>query len=444
MNRMRHNLAGTGNVFWFTLTQMMKNKSNLISLVIMVLFAIASVPMMVFFSGEEVSFQEGHIDTVYYWNETDYPISFEAIRTMDPAFADLTIQQSTFSGEDALENGELLGEGEVLIHLYLDRTDGFYHVRLILPEMEEEGDVHARLSDAVSSLWEEARLLAAGASREQLEIAMGPYQGQTLTVSEFLEETSAGWEAQFAIQYGYAIVVMILLMMSASYIISAIIEEKASKLVELLLVSVQPLALVVGKILAVMVFVFGMLISMALGFAASYAVTGLFADSSVVFQSIEQMGLTSEQFQLNPLAALIAVLFLLLGYGTFSVIAGIVGACCSSMDDMESANMSVVMLVMAGYLAASIVTAAESKTVAVVTSLIPILAIYCAPVQYVCGNVNLAVICISWILQAVVLLALFLLCAKVYRSLIMHKGSRLKQKELLALIFAAWRKEREA
>ena len=77
--------------------------------------------------------------------------------------------------------------------------------------------------------------------------------------SDYLDQKngteSIGFDANFAIQYGYSIVVMILCLLSASFIIRCIVTEKDSKLIELLMVSVSPLALLLGKILAVMTYV---------------------------------------------------------------------------------------------------------------------------------------------------------------------------------------------
>ena len=66
---------------------------------------------------------------------------------------------------------------------------------------------------------------------------------------------------------------MILCLMSASYVIRAVVEEKDSRLVELLLVSVKPMALLAGKILAVMAFTFGWLLAMLAGLGVSCGLT---------------------------------------------------------------------------------------------------------------------------------------------------------------------------
>ena len=79
----------------------------------------------------------------------------------------------------------------------------------------------------------------------------------------------------FWVQYGYAIVVMMLCMMSTAFLLRAVVEEKESKLVELLMVSVSPLALLGGKILAVMLYVAALLLLVLFGMGGSVLLAGL-------------------------------------------------------------------------------------------------------------------------------------------------------------------------
>ena len=130
---------------------------------------------------------------------------------------------------------------------------------------------------------------------------------------------------------------------------------------------------------------------------------------------------------------LVVLVSLLLAYLTLSVVAGIAGACCSNMEDVGSANGAVLLIVMGGYLVSCVVGVVPSHGLAVFASLCPILSLFCAPVQWAAGNVPLAVLLASWALQLIVIAALMRLCARVYRELIVHRGSRVKLKQLLKM-----------
>ena len=94
---------------------------------------------------------------------------------------------------------------------------------------------------------------------------------------------------------------------------------------------------------------------------------------------------------------------------------------------------AVLLIVMGGYLVSCVVGVVPSHGLAVFASLCPILSLFCAPVQWAAGNVPLAVLLASWALQLIVIAALMLLCARVYRELIVHRGSRVKLKQLLKM-----------
>lgn len=241
----------------------------------------------------------------------------------------------------------------------------------------------------------------------------------------------------FWVQYGYAIVVMMLCMMSTAFLLRAVVEEKESKLVELLMVSVSPLALLGGKILAVMLYVAALLLLVLFGMGGSVLLAGLLFGPGTGAEALSAVlpYLTgADGGILHAVGTVLVVLVsLLLAYLTLSVVGGIAGACCSNMEDVGSANGAVLLIVMGGYLISCVVGVVPSHGLAVFASLCPILSLYCAPVQWAAGNVPLAVLLASWALQLIVIAALMLLCARVYRELIVHRGSRVKLKQLLKM-----------
>ena len=98
------------------------------------------------------------------------------------------------------------------------------------------------------------------------------------TLESYMKNGPDDFDTRYAVQYGYSIVVMMLCVFSATYIVRAIVEEKSSKLVETLLVSIRSEDMIFGKLLAVMAFMLVMLAAGVAAFALSYAVTGMFTD----------------------------------------------------------------------------------------------------------------------------------------------------------------------
>lgn len=399
-------LSGTGQVYRFTLSQLLKSRANRVTLIIMVLLAAVSMPLTALLGGEtpETSDTAG-LASVRVDNRTDLALDFSG----DAYWAD-----TDFSAD--------AGEPDAVVTVTGDETG--YQVAVNGSETADAGEL-SQLAETARQAVRDACLRAAGLSSRQLE---------ALTASTGEEDSH---EEGFWVQYGYSILAMILCLMSASYVIRAVVEEKDSRLVELLLVSVKPMALLAGKILAVMAFTFGWLMAMLAGLGVSCGLTAGLMGPGVLQKQLSGLlaAVPRVQGDLWQAAGVLLVLLVSLGLGylTMSLIGGVAGACCSGMEEAGEATGPVMLLTMAGYLASCVVGAVPSGPVAVFSTLCPIVSIFCAPVQFAGGNVSIWLVLASWVIQAAVIWGLLTLASRVYAGLIVHRGSRVKLRELMSM-----------
>lgn len=399
-------LSGTGQVYRFTLSQLLKSRANRVTLIIMVLLAAVSMPLTTLLGGEtpETSDTAG-LASVRVDNRTDLALDFSG----DAYWAD-----TDFSAD--------AGEPDAVVTITGDETG--YQVAVVGSESAHAGEL-SQLAETARQAVRDACLRAAGLSSRQLE---------ALTASTGEEDSH---EEGFWVQYGYSILAMILCLMSASYVIRAVVEEKDSRLVELLLVSVKPMALLAGKILAVMAFTFGWLLAMLAGLGVSCGLTAGLMGPGVLQKQLSGLlaAVPRVQEDLWQAAGVLLVLLVSLGLGylTMSLIGGVAGACCSGMEEAGEATGPVMLLTMAGYLASFVVGAVPSGPVAVFSTLCPVVSIFCAPVQFAGGNVSFWLVLASWAIQAAVIWGLLTLASRVYAGLIVHRGSRVKLRELMSM-----------
>lgn len=399
-------LSGTGQVYRFTLSQLLKSRANRVTLIIMVLLAAVSMPLTALLGGEtpETSDTAG-LASVRVDNRTDLALDFSG----DAYWAD-----TDFSAD--------AGEPDAVVTITGDETG--YQVAVNGSETAHAGEL-SQLAETARQAVRDACLRAAGLSSRQME---------ALTASTGEEDSH---EDGFWVQYGYSILAMILCLMSASYVIRAVVEEKDSRLVELLLVSVKPMALLAGKILAVMAFTFGWLLAMLAGLGVSCGLTAGLMGPGVLQKQMSGLlaAVPRVQEDLWQAAGVLLVLLVSLGLGylTMSLIGGVAGACCSGMEEAGEATGPVILLTMAGYLASCVVGAVPSGPVAVFSTLCPVVSIFCAPVQFAGGNVSFWLVLASWAIQAAVIWGLLTLASRVYAGLIVHRGSRVKLRELMSM-----------
>lgn len=399
-------LSGTGQVYRFTLSQLLKSRANRVTLIIMVLLAAVSMPLTALLGGEtpETSDTAG-LASVRVDNRTDLALDFSG----DAYWADTDFSAGA-------------GEPDAVVTITGDETG--YQVAVNGSETADAGEL-SQLAETARQAVRDACLRAAGLSSRQLE---------ALTASTGEEDSH---EDGFWVQYGYSILAMILCLMSASYVIRAVVEEKDSRLVELLLVSVKPMALLAGKILAVMAFTFGWLLAMLAGLGVSCGLTAGLMGPGVLQKQLSGLlaAVPRVQEDLWQVAGVLLVLLVSLGLGylTMSLIGGVAGACCSGMEEAGEATGPVMLLTMAGYLASCVVGAVPSGPVAVFFTLCPVVSIFCAPVQFAGGNVSIWLVLASWVIQAAVIWGLLTLASRVYAGLIVHRGSRVKLRELMSM-----------
>lgn len=399
-------LSGTGQVYRFTLSQLLKSRANRVTLIIMVLLAAVSMPLTALLGGETPETSDTvSLTSVRVDNRTDLALDFSG----DAYWAD-----TDFSAD--------AGEPDAVVTVTGDETG--YQVAVVGSESADAGEL-SQLAETARQAVRDACLRAAGLSSRQLE---------ALTASTGEEDSH---EEGFWVQYGYSILAMILCLMSASYVIRAVVEEKDSRLVELLLVSVKPMALLAGKILAVMAFTFGWLLAMLAGLGVSCGLTAGLMGPGVLQKQLSGLlaAVPRVQEDLWQAAGVLLVLLVSLGLGylTMSLIGGVAGACCSGMEEAGEATGPVMLLTMAGYLASCVVGAVPSGPVAVFSTLCPIVSIFCAPVQFAGGNVSIWLVLASWVIQAAVIWGLLTLASRVYAGLIVHRGSRVKLRELMSM-----------
>lgn len=425
----KESLGGTGKVFGFTLRQMLRQRANIIMFVILAVLVVALVPVAsIVMGGTESTVSE--IAVVHVQNETEFTLDMSGTGEYFAGTSFVT------AGVTAENFGTALGEDEALVRLAPSDDGISFSLQCAVADNSKvsESELTA-LEGVMTDMFNRARYSALNVSEEQVQTLYSGFSVSNIRESAYLEKDGPDFGARYTVQYVYAIVVMIISFYSAAFIIRAIVEEKSSKLVDMLMISVKPLALVVGKILATMAYIFGTLISLVVLFFLSYFISGNFLDLSPIGDMLTGMGLTMDFLNLGPAAIIITFVSIVLAYLTFSLLAGLSGAGCSTMEEIEGANMTVMFTVLGAYIVSCFMPAMEAggSAVGIVLSIIPLISVFCMPTQFITGGIGIGIVCISWVVQIALILLLAAFTARVYRGLIMHSGSRLGLRQIFNL-----------
>ncbi len=418
-------LAGTGKVFRFSLQQYFKSAATYVMLAIMMLGAAGSVLMMSLgmSRGEEMG---SDAKTVYILHGSPYAI--DPTGMPDYVEAKLTGE----SMEDVLRRLDAGETGGVAVGIDVDGETGLWKVTAYTGEKSEVTQGEARnLAACCAALVEEARYEALGVSPLQMGIALAPISSSTVSEADYRETEDD--EAQSARQVGgsaYSILIFMLVSFSTSFIVRAVVQEKSSKLVELLMVSVKPLALITGKILAAMCLVVAGMLCSGLGLILARTVMKLLGKGT----GIATAGIGSLLRGLTGPGVLAVLVSVLLGYLSYAIISGISGACCSTETESDSASSGAMLISMVGYMAGMATAWMKAGTAIRILCVIPFVSVYIAPSRFLMGDIGFGWLALGWLLQALVALLLMKLCAAVYGALMIHRGERVKPRQILAMM----------
>ena len=430
-------LHGVGTVFRYTVQQHYKTPSVLVFLVILFLLAAASMPLMLLMSGHESEVEETKIHTLYLRNECGFSVVTDAVLA-DERYQALKITE-TDENDDALSE-KVLAEADAAAAV-VSMKDGMLMPSLTLRTVYgENGDVTSADAETLNHLLENAlhdSLMASlSITKDQEAIVNSGVTSRVARIADYragAEESNT--DTHVFVNMFYCYFIMILCGISIGYVFQQCMEEKVSKLVESLLVSVSPTALLTGKLLAVMLFVFSGLAVVGLGFFVSFQLIkpfGGFGFAAPTVENILHFSFADLHFTLPTI--LLFVVCILIAFAMCAGLSGISGSCCSKTEDTQQASLVSMTFLLTGYLAGAFAPMFESDAVNIFCSLFPVTSVFTALPNYACGKIGLPLLLLALVIQALTVLFLMRTAGRVYKMMLLYRGGVPKPAQIIRML----------
>lgn len=431
-----HELRGIGTVYRYTVQQHYKTPSVLIFLLILFVLSVASLPLIGLFSGgQKQDVTETKITQLYLRNETGFPLDAADI-TADELYKNLNITE-TEEDDKTIAKRLTQEKNAACSVIAMDEKTMIFNIKT---SYGEEGAVSGSDAGTLNGILREALhkslLRSLSVTEAQEALIHCKTSSQVSKISDFLrgaEESSTGTHV-FANVF-YCVFIMMITSLSMSYIFQLCMEEKVSKLVESLLVSVAPTALLIGKILAATTFIFGGLGLCGVGIAVSYQIAKQMVDVTIMQEALQKLlSFDISKLHLDIRALVLFAVCLLLAYSIAAGLSGIVGSCCSKTEDIQQASLVVMLFLMTGYLAGALAPMFESDALNIFCSLFPFTSIFTAFPNYVCGKIGLPVFAAGLALQAATAFLFARIAGAVYRMMLLYRGNYPKPKQVIQML----------
>lgn len=444
----RDSIRGWKDVFTFTLVQMVKSKAYIVTMIIMIIMAMVSVPIMnlVMADGIADGSEQSAIEKIYLYNMTVYQ-NIDLQSELTEAYQQIVLEETT---EDMEQLQKRIAEDEQnAVALILMEDEQYCYIQFL---RSPDGDVTtyelSLLGESVKNAYTKAKVQTLGLTQEQMTFFETSVIASSRIVDTedaiVLEDTSIS-DVEYWFVYGMMFVVLMVCVMGSSQVASSIVQEKSSRIVEYLLTSIRPLALIVGKVLAMLTAVLAQMIVLILAvFISSKIGTVISGTGTNIITEYMTPEMLSSLNIGNIVLGLIVAGFGMILYAT---LAGLCGATASRMEEAGDSQMLLTFTSLIGFyigMGASTSLMTSGDNLFVTFALIfPISSAFLLPAALLIGKANAitAIIAIVVLLLSIVLMFRFV--AKVYEALILHNGSRIKIKEVFAMARQAKKGEKK-
>ncbi len=276
----------------------------------------------------------------------------------------------------------------------------------------------------ISSRYEEGlfseRMRSSGIDADLVRRAQSTHKIETLKVSEGKESNDNG--IGFSAGYITGFFIYLSMILYGSLIMQSVIEEKSTRVIELLASSARPIDILIGKVIGV-----GLagLLQVSV-WAMMFAAVAWFALPAI----LSSAGSSLTMF-LSPTLFIYFVLYFLFGYLIYATLYAGAGATVEQASDAQQVTLPITMLNVISFITLTTVIQAPSSTTSVILSLIPFFSPVLMMGRIFSETPPLWQILLSFVLMGATFFGVLWISARVYRTGILMYGKKYTFREII-------------
>jgi len=330
------------------------------------------------------------------------PAAIEAASTAAQRDVEIVTFQDRAAGQAALEADDIA----VVVSVPVDLSGPGETIY----KEERDALLDSIIGTAVIGLRVDAVLTNSDVDRAALAAAQAPP-----TTTELDPQTDAD-QARFLLANIGTVLILVSIFSFGFTVLTGVVEEKQSRVVEVVLATVRPRDLLIGKVMGIGVLGLVQLAVFVLaGGAAALATDRLVLPST------------------TPAAVLLLAIWFILGYTLYSTVLGFLGALASRMEEASNASTPVTMIAMISYFVAIFAVVDDPDgTVATIATFLPPSAPMVVPLRAAFDAIPAWEIVVSIAITLAAIYGLFVIGGRVYAGAALQTSGRMKLRD-------AWR-----
>ncbi len=448
---MKNKLRGWNKICLFTYKQSMNSKAMKITMAILCVAALLSMPLISLFSNmgnDEDSADKTKIEKVYVYadNETkDISQQFINKNIKSEIYGDLEYK--------AVEDGFELPDEDASVLLNIkynpDKDKLDYGIQVCV-YYNQDSDVKEDDANSYASFVDDnikkALLLSSGMEETEIGDMLSSINYTIEMLDEegnVIKDADALDQFEYWISYSFIMIGIMAVSIAGSKVAELIVTEKSTKVMEYLLTSVKPMAVIWGKVMGSTMIIFSLLGSVVLSFIGSIVINGFafpnedgsFAVPSML-QTLSDRGLLEDFTIIN---ILIVIAMLVGGFVLYGLIAGIAGATVSKIEEMaEGVKLFTMTMMIGAYLPLFLIMTSSIGgsgwgALNNVVYLLPVTSMFIVPQYLFLGKISVFVALGAVAILIVSIMLMLLFVNKIYEEMLYSNGAPLKLKNIIGI-----------
>ncbi len=269
------------------------------------------------------------------------------------------------------------------------------------------------LKEALNQAVRSQRLTDARISESEVKALSRDIEFDSKGLDEKGQETNS--DMVMAASFAIGLMIYITLAIYGQVIMGAVVEEKDTRIAEILFSSARPFELMLGKLVGVGLAGLSQLAIWvgSLGAALGYVSTQ--GDSATILKSLPKI---------SPLMIVYFLVFFLLGYFIFASVYALIGSMVTSVQEGGQFALPVTLILVTGYLFSFMVIRDPNSNISFWVSILPFLAPITMPVRILAEMPPFWQIALAFVLNGIAIVALVWLASRVYRIGMLMYGKR--------------------
>lgn len=397
-------------VIAFTIKDMVKRKSFIISNIIILLIIVIGFNVPKFLSGikeestkvtvlDNENIFEGRLDNLH---EQFLELGYDV---------DIDKESSKEQVQEKVKNKEVSSA------IILTETDNGLYFEYLVDGMGLNTTVPTEVISAIQLTYQNMQLASLGIPEENLPTLNTE---SNITVTSLSTDESA---SNIAVMMILSIVLFYAIYFYAYQVSSAITIEKTSRIIETLVTSTSPRIIVLGKTIGI-----GLV-----GIMQTLILILVAVISANTFLEPETAKAIFEMMKLSPQMIGIIAVYYLLGYSLYALLYALTGSTVSKPEEIQSANGPVAILAVIGFYLSYFTMMNPTSSLNEIAALVPISSPFCMPFRVMMGLSSTNEVILSIVILLITIFIVTNISIKIYSSAILNYGERISLKKMFGM-----------